>query len=198
MLARAFCAALTLCVAASAVQAQPTADESAAPFKLAVATNDDAAGVKMPSLDFAPSPELAADFDKYYYFHRADTDFATAFADIGECDGYASGLSSGMADAAVPYPYAGTVAGAVGGAIGNAMAQAIFGSAEKRRLRRVNMRRCMNFKGYGRYGLPKELWTQFNFEEGLSGVDPDTRMKLLKQQALVASSASPNGKALGL
>ena len=152
----------------------------------------------MPPLAFTPTPEIGGNFDKYYYFHRTDTDFSTAFADISECDGYASGLSSGMAAATVPYPYAGTMAGAVGGAIGNAMAQAIFGSAEKRRLRRLNMRRCMNFKGYARHGLPKDLWQAFNFEEGLSGVEVETRLKLLKQQALVASSGRPQGENLGL
>jgi hypothetical protein len=198
MFARAVGAALLLCLASPAVQAQAVSSESASPFKLAAVTDADKVGIDMPPLEFSPSAELAANFDKYYYFHRPNTDFATAFADLGECDGYASGLSSGVGNAAVPYPYAGTMAGAVGGALGNAMAQAIFGSAEKRRLRRVNMRRCMHLKGYGRYGLPKDLWQAFNFEEGLSGVDFETRLKLLKQQALVASSASPKGESLGL
>ena len=198
MLGRAGGTALILCLAASAALAQPANPESAAPFKLAAVTNKDAADVKMPVLEFSPTPEHALNFDKYYYFQRAGTDFATAFADIGECDAYASGLSSGLSTVPVAYPYAGTVGGAVGGAIGNAMAQAIFGSAEKRRMRRLNMRRCMNFKGYGRYGLPKELWQTFNFEEGLSGVAVDTRLQMLKQQALVASAAQPKGEALGL
>ena len=198
MLGRAGGTALILCLAASAALAQPVNPDSASPFKLAAVTNKDAADVKMPVLEFSPTPELALNFDKYYYFQRPGTDFATAFADISECDGYATGLSSGVAAAAVPYPYTGTMAGAVGGAIGNAVAQAILGSAEKRRMRRLNMRRCMNFKGYGRYGLPKELWQTFNFEEGLSGVPAETRLQLLKQQALVAATAQPKGEALGL
>ena len=152
----------------------------------------------MPKLAFTGDGSEASDFDKYYVFHRDGTDFATAYADLSECDGYARGLQSGVAYQQAPYPYTYTMAGAVGGAIGNALAMAIFGSAEKRRLRRVNMRTCMHFKGYERYGLAKSVWEPFNFEEGLSGVDADKRQRYLKQQALVASAGRLQGKALGL
>lgn len=60
------------------------------------------------------------------------------------------------------------------------------------------MRTCMHFKGYERYGLSKALWNNFNFEEGLSGVSPEERTRALQQQALVASSAQPQEKGLGL
>jgi hypothetical protein len=143
--------------------------DDVSPFGKSTVTNDDAGSVAMPKLDFKSDGTEAADFDKYYAFHRADTDFATAYADVTECDGYARGLQTGIAYQQPPYPYAGTMAGAIGGAIGNAMVVAIFGSAEKRRMRRVNMRTCMNFKGYQRFGLPKALWDEFNFEEGLRG-----------------------------
>lgn len=199
----ALAAAATLVVLATPADAQQASNavylaDSASPFGKAEFSNADAAGVEMPKLAFTASAESAGDFDKYYYFHRADTDFATAYADIRECDGYARGLQSGIGYAQVPYPYAGTMAGAVGGAIGNVMAAMIFGSGEKRRLRRVNMRTCMHFKGYDRYGLAKDLWEKFNFEEGLSGVGEEERSRNLKQQALVASSAKPDAKELGL
>lgn len=175
--------------------------DSASPFGPIKGDDPAASPVALPDISYTPSaagaPE-ANDFDKYYAFHRADTDFATAYADIVECDGYARGLQTGMDYQQVPYPYAGTMAGAVGGAIGSAMAMAIFGSAEKRRMRRVNMRTCMNFKGYQRYGLPKPVWERFNFEEGLSGVTPVKRQVYLKQQAMVASSGTLQGKDLGL
>ena len=173
-------------------------EDSASPFGPISASNDERASVEMPKLTFTPGGPEAKDFDKYYVFHRPGTDFATAYADISECDGYARGLTSNISYQQVPYPYAGTMAGAVGGAIGNAMAAAIFGSAEKRRLRRVNMRQCMHFKGYERYGLPKNLWEAFNFEEGLDGVSDKDRQRYLKQQALVASSDKPQGEGLGL
>lgn len=172
--------------------------DSASPFGPPSADLNDKAGVAMPVLAFTSDGTEAADFDKYYAFHRADTDFATAYGDIAECDGYARGLQSGIGYMQAPYPYAGTMAGAVGGAIGNVMAVMIFGSAEKRRLRRVNMRTCMHFKGYQRYGLPKDLWDKFNFEEGLSGVSEEKRQGMLKQQAMVASAGTLQGKELGL
>ncbi|WP_186728724.1 hypothetical protein [Sphingomonas panacisoli] len=192
-------AAPLLCATQALAQGAPTyIADSASPFGASTVTNADAASVKMPKLDYKSDGTEAGDFDKYYTFRRADTDFATAYADIAECDGYARGLQSGVTYQQVPYPYAATLAGAVGGAIGNAMAVAIFGSAEKRRARRVNMRTCMNFKGYARYGLPKSLWDDFNFEEGLGSVNEEKRHRYLMQQALVASSGTLQGKDLGL
>jgi hypothetical protein len=158
----------------------------------------DPASVAMPRLDFKPTPEDEGTFDKYYFFNRADTSFEAALADLRNCDGFASGLSSGYSYQATPYPYAGTMAGAAGGVIGNLMVAAIFGSAEKRRLRRVNMRRCMGYKGYSRFGLNKDLWQEFNFEEGFSGEAEEKRQAMLAQQAKVASGPRPVAKELGL
>ena len=198
-LAAVMAAGASLSTAPAHAQSAPTyIADSGSPFGASTVTNTDAAAVTMPKLDYTPSGTEAADFDKYYAFHRPDTDFATAYADIAECDGYARGLQSGITYMQTPYPYAGTMAGAVGGAIGNAVAMAIFGSAEKRRARRVNMRTCMNYKGYARYGLPKSLWDDFNFEEGIGSVNEEKRHRYLMQQALVASSGNLSGKDLGL
>lgn len=153
--------------------------------------------ITLPDLAFQATPEIARDFEKYHYFHRAGTDFQTAYADILECDGYSRGFTynAGTYQGPVPYPYAGTLAGGIGGAlgatIGNGIADAIWGSAERRRLRRVNMRTCMEFKGYHVYGLPERLWDQFNFTEGLTAVDPARRARMLQIQARVASGPTP-------
>ncbi|MEZ5709624.1 MAG: hypothetical protein R3E02_09585 [Blastomonas sp.] len=173
-------------------------EDSASPFGKLAISNDDAAGVVMPELSFTDDGTAEKDYDKYYVFHRDDADFATAFADIVECDGYARGLASPYGYAEAPYPYTNTMAGAVGGAIANIMVSAIFGSGEIRRMRRVNMRTCMFYKGYDRHGLSKDLWEAFNFEEGFSSRESDERLTMLKQQALVASSGEFEGKALGL
>lgn len=158
----------------------------------------DPATVAMPKLDFASTPLIEADFDKYYFFNRANTSFEEALADLRDCDGFARGLSSGYKYQEAPYPYTYTMAGAAGGVIANVMIAAIFGSAEKRRLRRVNMRRCMGYRGYARFGLEKDLWQEFNFEEGFSGEGEDKRQAMLAQQAKVASGPRPAGKELGL
>jgi hypothetical protein len=158
----------------------------------------DPATVTLPELTFTATPEIEDSFDKYFYFNRANTSFAEAWNELMDCDLLASGLSSGVGYQPVYYPYAGTMAGALGGAIGNVMAAAIFGSAEKRRVRRVNMRRCMHYKGYQRYGLEKELWQKFNFEEGFSTTDAPERTAKLAQQAKVASGPKPTAQELGL
>jgi hypothetical protein len=161
-------------------------------------TVPDPATVEMPDLKFTETPEIASTYDKYFYFHRADTDFVTALADIRECDDFARGLVSNITYTNVPYPYQGTMAGAIGGAIGDALAYAIFGSAEKRQQRRGNLRRCMHYKGYQRYGLEKGRWQAFNFEEGLSSVKEVDRQRMLAQQAKVAAAPNLVQKDLGL
>ena len=186
-------------VVGAADRARRTADAGVggSPFGT-LADPGDPAKVTMPALAFKDDGTMAADFDKYYAFRRADTDFRTAYADIAECDGYARGLQSGdrlRADALSLCRYDG---GRGRRGARQRHGGMIFGSGEKRRMRRVNMRTCMNFKGYDRYGLSKDVWDTFNFEEGLSGVSEDKRQVYLKQQALVASSGTLQGKALGL
>lgn len=188
--------AVACVLAAGAARAQEAAAtatvyvDSKSPFFPASAANAEAASVKMPELSFKPTPEDASNYDKYFYFTRTETDFATAYADIVECDGYARGLASGVA------PSYGQ--GILGDALANAMGDLIYGSANRRKLRRKNLRACMAFKGYERHGLSKDVWSTFNFEEGNKSIDEDARTAFLKQQALVASSARPQDKALGL
>lgn len=179
-------AALAACAQSALAQAVPVAAKA-----------PDPATLEMPDLSRATSASDEADFDKYFYFHRADTSYEQALTDIRECDGYARGLASPYGYAETPYPYTYTAAGVVGGAIANLMISAIFGSAELRKARRTNMRRCMNYKGYDRYGLNKDVWQQFHFEEGLNSVEEDERQRKLAQQAKAASLIDPVGKVLG-
>ena len=162
----------------------------------------DPATLTRPKLDFALTPEITADFDKYFYFHRADTSFVDAFNDVRECDALASGsnIYMGSNDAAMGAAMAqyGVLAGGVGGALGGLMADAIFGSAARRAQRRVNLRNCMGFKGYQRYGLSGDLWKDFNFEEGNGRKKEGERNEALELQALVASGPKPTTKELGL
>jgi hypothetical protein len=181
--------------AAAAQRSPPPAGVISAPAATVAAP--DPATIPLPDLTFEPTPEIEENYGKYHFFHREGADYATAYADILECDGYSRGFTNtaGGGDAAVPYPYAGTVAGAlggaIGGAIGNSIADAIWGSQERRRLRRVNMRTCMAFKGYRAYGLPERLWDEFNFTEGRTTVEPGRRARMLQVQARVASGPRP-------
>lgn len=184
------------CLMSAAAAIADDVDLNASPFGSVEFDAAEIATLQMPKLEYTATPEDAGNYDKYYYFRRNDTDFATAYADITECDGYARGLVSSYRYTDVPYPYAGTMAGVAGGVIANAMMAAIFVPGEKRRMRRVNMRQCMGFKGYDRIGLSKELWEEFNFEEGTGAEEEQSRLRALKLQALVASSATPAGKVL--
>lgn len=157
----------------------------------------DPATISMPALSFAPDPSFEKDFDKYYYFNHEATDFKTALADLRDCDNLSRGLASPFGYMETPYPYNLTPAGLIGGAIGNAMVAAIFGSAQVRAIRRINMRRCMFYKGYQRYGLPKDVWQAFNFEEGFGAIGETKRQIFLMQQAKVASGPKPSTPVLG-
>ncbi len=163
-------------------------------------SEEEVAAIEMPELEFEYGKVKPKDFEKYFYFHRPDTSFDQAYADVSECDSLGSGINiySGANDAAIASAVAqyGVLAGAIGGAIGSLMADAIFGSAERRKLKRINIRTCMFYKGYDRYGLKKSLWQEFHFEEGLSRENADKREAALLRQALVASSAQPTTEVL--
>jgi GNAT superfamily N-acetyltransferase len=152
------------------------------------------AAVAIPAMAFEETPAIVDDFEKYFYFHRADTNFDQAFADISHCDELASGISYSAAGVSYYNASYGVLPNALGGAIGSAMADAIFGSAERRRIRRINIRNCMGFKDYARYGLEKGLWEQFHFEG--STVEPAMRRAFLMAQARVASGPKPTTKVL--
>jgi hypothetical protein len=148
----------------------------------------DPAAIAMPGLSFTPTPGIEADYDKYFYFTRPDTGFSTALADIRQCDGFARGLLNMFAQN-------GTV---VGRGLAGTFAAAVLGPGEMHKVRRANMRRCMHYKGYQRFGLKKDLWLAFNFEEGGSPIPEAERDRYLAQQAKVASEAHVQQKDLGL
>lgn len=188
-------AALLLLPLAATAQAQAIKSEP----EMKIFTAAEIEAVTMPELAFTADPLIEKDFDKYFFFHRENTDFSTAYADITECDSLASGINFymgadnwAMQNAVMQYG----AAGAIGGALGSLMADAIFGSAERRRIKRINLRNCMFFKGYDRYGLEKDLWQEFHFEEGLSRENAKDREAALLRQARVASGPKPQYEVL--
>lgn len=147
--------------------------------------------IAMPELAFTPTPDVESDYSKYFYFHRDGANFATAYRDVRECDQLGRDMGGALPATNVPYPYAGTMAGAAGGLFAALILDATVGAANRRAMRRENEKRCMTFKGYKAYGLPKRLWTQFNFEEGLSSPPDEQREAKLQLQAKVASGPRP-------
>ena len=142
-------------------------------------------GLELPDLYGSTTAADARSFDKYYFFHRDSTDFAAALADLRECDSLARGLTPGTGTGGI---VSGIAVSLVAGAIA---------SANRRALRRVNMRRCMFFKGYGRYGLAKAVWERFNFEEGNAPLEEPRRSAYLELQARAASGPAPASQDLG-
>lgn len=189
-----------LCVSLSATSAQAQRRKPVPPGPI------DVARIKVPALTFVETDKITRDYDKYFFFHREETDFETAYADILECDGYSRGPFQGSNGASLPYtetpyPYQGTMAGALGGALGNLLVSSIHvagrNNGERRRLRRANMRTCMGFKGYRRYGLPKAIWAKFHFEGSAVESLPMARQRdYLQRQAKVASGPRPEAKGL--
>jgi hypothetical protein len=203
-----FASAMLLALVPAQAAAQEGASPSVAPQEVSPpsATSateiPDPSKLSMPQLDFTATAGDDDDFNKFFYFHRDNTSFEDAYADIRECDALASGSNIYMgadsgATAAAMTQY-GLLPGAVGGAIASVAMDAIFGSAARREQRRVNLRNCMGFKQYQRYGLSRELWTAFNFEEGLGRKREPVRLQALAIQALVASGPRPHTKDLGL
>lgn len=174
-----------LCIATPALAERP----AFAPL-LPIAKVDPAT-LEMPELTFTPAPEIERNFAKYFFFHRDDTDFETALADLRECDQLARKMNSAAPAINVPYPYTNTLAGAGGGLLAALIIDATQGSADRRSMRRVTMKNCMTFKDYKTYGLPKELWVKFNWEEGGSEPPEAMRIQKLRLQAKVASGARP-------
>jgi hypothetical protein len=187
--------AASFCIATTGAHAQAIK----APAPMRAFSAEEVGAVDMPDTAFEATPADVETYDKYFYFHRDGTDFDTAFNDLSECDAVSSGINYYLGgDSAMSSYYVQQygLAGAAGGVIGSAIADAIFGSAERRRVRRINMRNCMGFKGYDRYGMEKERWQAFHFEEGFGRVKDEKRDTYLMKQARVASGPKPKGEVL--
>jgi hypothetical protein len=178
---RTYVAPLGLVALAAALCVVPPAFAQDAPAAAPAAV--DPATIEMPNLAFTPTRQDEGNYDKYFYFNRAETNFATAYEDLQECDGYARGLTFRVSG--------GGYHGALGNVMADGIADAIHGSAERRRQRRSIMRTCMRFKGYLVYGLRKSIWETFNFEEGNRRIEEGERQRLLQIQARVASGPQP-------
>ncbi|MEG3149858.1 hypothetical protein U1769_08160 [Sphingomonas sp. ZT3P38] len=183
--------ALALLLASGAAHAQ--AIKSEPPVRHF--TPDELSRIAMPDLAFAEAPADIATYDKYFFFHRENTSFDEAYADIKECDALASGIRYYGGGYDVDIGQYG-LGGAIGEALGNILADAIWGSAERRKIRRANLRNCMFYKEYQRYGMSEQRWKAFNFEEGNGRKKDDEREVALLQQAKVAAGPKPQYKVL--
>jgi hypothetical protein len=152
----------------------------------------DPAAIKIPDLSGGHDADVVSNGWKYFYFWRADTSFAEAYADISDCYRFmpvanAQGLlpmfatwgQSPDVEKRQPNPYA---YGLVGMAIG-----AIVAGPLERRAHQSRLRRCMEPRGYQRYPLQERRW-----EELTDNFSPSS----IAMQAKAASGSAPDGAAL--
>lgn len=174
---------------------------------LAVATSQpvhadepiEVASIAVPSLDFVETPEVRKNYNRIFYFHRSGTTFVDALSDIVECDAYGRALpfkpdptryivlSNSPIVAGIGTPIANLLS-----PVGERWADKMFGAPWRRKTRRNNLRVCMGYKGYQRYGLTQAIWASFNFDEANKPPPEDQRRRMLIQQAKIASGPAPS------
>lgn len=153
----------------------------------------DPATVNAPVITQGRDSKVVEDGWKWFYFYRADTTYAQAYADLEDCYRflpvpYASGVSMpgfapwrARSDNKTFKPVTGNY-GLVGDIIGSMVAGPI-----ERRARQSRMRRCMETKDYQRYPMPEETW-----KTAVNLYSPAT----LAVQAKLASGPTPDAAPL--
>ncbi len=138
---------------------------------------------------YRPAAEDEGQFRKYFFFRKTGVSPQDARADLAECRGYTRGLVyAPLLPKHVP-PARWAVQGADSHmyGLGGEVALALVSPALVRAVAAANLRKCMGFKGYERYGLSKDLW------EALNPKDADQALAL---QAQIAAGPAPAQAAL--
>lgn len=147
----------------------------------------DPATVTAPDVAATPDAATVKNGYKYFFFYRADTDFAAAYADLQLCTQFTRNAGMQSVPGFVPWgeahrrpipkpgpsPY-----GLVGDIIGSMLAGPLMrGNCLNK------MRRCMEPRGYTRYPISEDDWGKAHGD--------DERESLLIQ-AKLASGAKPS------
>lgn len=157
----------------------------------------DPATIQVPDLSRSGDPEVVSNGWKYFFFQKDGVSFAQAHADLAFCYRFLG--NSNWATVGVPrfVPWQeaapdktgqtsapiGTQYGLIGLAVGAAISGMIEGTLV-RRDRQSKMRRCMETRGYTRYGVAEEIW------ENVIAMDPAQAVAV---QAKIASGPSFGG-----
>ena len=190
---RGLAAVSLIAICACGMEPSRAADAPKAGAQAPVATP----ALVVPSLDFKPTSRDIRHYDDYFYFHKPGIDYATALGDIAECDAYSREIAP-MASIPAFVPWGGRPApdptietalvnawfnwGLVGLGIVAVVEEDLRSGVEH-----ANMRRCMGFKGYRRYGTSSAIWSQLE-----SGTRFDREARL----ATIASGPAPQSEAI--
>lgn len=154
---------------------------------------DAADNMPPPDLSFEITEKDSEEFHKYFYFHKEGVSYETAFEEISECNIYQKGPIGSEGDFIVIMPtfvslgenqtYVPWVPNEAG-LVGVIMSD-IFSGPLVLKNRGQRMRKCMEYKGYDRYGLSKDLWKTVN------KISPDEYVKV---HAKIASGPKPTNE----
>ncbi len=147
----------------------------------------DPGAVSIPALQGAADSDGVRSYDKFYVYWRRDTSYETAFSDLDQCRIY--GLQ--MKIVATTPMYAPLGASEIhkpeapvayqSGIVGGLIAGYFIDQAQKEGYIQTE-KRCMAYKGYGRFGVSRANWTQI-----MNGAAAD----VLARRALIAAGLRP-------
>ena len=145
----------------------------------------DPATIEAPDVTPSTDPKIREEGYKFYYFHRPDVPFETAYRDLSECRAHL--VSGGLV--AVPgfipwgekdrreIPQATPAFGIVGGVMAAIILPKLIRGQQSNK-----MRRCMGTRGYERYAIPESTWDKLNKGD---------EQQLILMQAKLASGPKP-------
>lgn len=132
------------------------------------------AATPLPAVSFETSDQDKKKFSKYYISHKPGVSVDKARADIDECLRYSMGANEMGIQMFPPIPdfvpledqqsyQDGKPKAHNGqfGLVGDVMA-ALIVPGVNRAIAQSNVRRCMGYKNYDRYGISKEAWKTLN------------------------------------
>jgi hypothetical protein len=150
--------------------------------------------VVLPDLTFQATPSDVDHYWRYYYIHKPGISFATARSDFLECNAYSASIQMQRDPDFVPYggdapPNTfdiGDAAFAQWGLVG-VLIVGIANDDVNLETERENMRVCVTYKGYTRYGTTKAIWNSL-----YKGTNDEIATRL----ATIASGPTPPGERL--
>jgi len=149
--------------------------------------------IKIPNLGSVPDADDVRAYDRYFVFWKPSVSYEMAFSDLEQCRLY--GLETKIFSVPPNYvPLGGEelkisegVGDSVGifyGIVGGLMAD-YFIDRTKEELYHQSENRCMSYKGYMRFGVSREAWTQV-----MAGKDSE----VAGRRALIAAGSKPDSK----
>jgi hypothetical protein len=151
-----------------------------------------AESIDVPDLRFTPTPGDESKYSKNFYVHKPGVDFATALADLAECEQIGAVTASPFERIPDFYPY-GPEAPDPNGRRPDSikpfrgLLPMLADGLVSKNILYANRRECARFKGYSLYGLPDAIW------EAIEARGPEQALRI---RAKIASGPTPVAPAI--